>query len=67
MKKGKKIRVYQDPITKQHFEGWAQLVRPQNNTEGALEFWTVRFAGDFGRCVQRWVDPADIEPEAKAS
>lgn len=49
--KGTIVTVYQDPITEQHREGDARLIRPLEGVEdegelGRFQRWLVRFVGD---------------------
>ncbi len=59
--KGTRVKVYQDPITKQRLEGVARLTVPARQHQDYLEWWTVNFDGDsISELFQRLVDPADI-------
>jgi hypothetical protein len=40
------VRVYQDPITCQDFEGHAELIEPIGPDRDGLQKWTVRFTSD---------------------
>ena len=46
MKKGEKVKVYQDPITCKDFEGYAKLIEPmprKRDIKGLTETWLVKF------------------------
>jgi len=56
MKKGDRVKIYQDPLTKKKFEGDAVLVKRFGNSKDAgpnykgcgLEYWEVKFSdGDI--------------------
>jgi len=68
MKKGDRVRVYQDPLTERTEEGVAVLLRRlqtsiQAGLPGGRERWRVRFDGDAGEPeVDRVVNPTNIMP-----
>lgn len=62
LKRGAKVRVYEDPVTKQRLEGIATLsIKPDSAPVDGLEYWHVKFDGDQGGYFGRWVSVEDIE------
>ena len=63
------INVYQDPNTKLHLEGAADLRQCEYPTADGLERWRVHFVSDHpSETYSRLVDPADvIKSEAPAA
>ena len=55
--KGKTVKIYQDPFTKEKLEGEAVLVRPIH-IDPEFEEWEVRFVGDSSN-VDRTILPND--------
>ena len=63
MKPGDVVDIYQDPITKNDYEGSAKLTKLAIPGDGSpsLSLWSVQFIdGDDSDCTfQRWIlDPA---------
>jgi len=55
------INVYQDPITKLHLEGAADLRQFEDPATNGLERWRVHFVTDHpSETHSRLVDPADV-------
>jgi hypothetical protein len=52
LKRGDKVTVYEDPITRVKPEGEVELITIQDESDG-MEFWEVRFK-DGMRCG-RWI------------
>lgn len=46
LKPGTQVRVYEDPITCQKYEGLARLVMPGNGETAGCESWLVHFPAD---------------------
>ena len=50
MKKKQIVKVYQDPITCQNFEGKAKLISKHKTESWKQEYWRVRFLSDGFTC-----------------
>ena len=46
-KKGQCVNIYSDPISSNNYEGSAELIEYHYSTPDGLEFWTVRFEGEY--------------------
>ena len=56
LKKGDRVAVYQDPVTRKDPEGAATLLkRGEAFPDGDLERWWVEFDGERGAKYERWV------------
>lgn len=55
LRKGREVRVFEDPVSCQKFEGSAVLVDSLDEALGATEYWTVRFLSDGAVC-DRWIN-----------
>jgi len=65
LKKGMRIKVYSDPITKREPEGEAILdLKEQVADNENLQYWSVKFKGEDGYFL-RWIDPIDAIAQAE--
>jgi hypothetical protein len=60
LKKGAIVKVYEDPLTRKKFEGYAKLLGHWNTLDrDGLEYWECVFEGDYEPEVGRLVHPED--------
>ena len=56
MRKGDIVNIYEDPITKKHFQGKAKLVSRDIKAVGdGLEYWSVQFLENYEDITQRFI------------
>ena len=56
---GNRFKIYQDPITKNDFEGNATVILEEDREEGSRVFCLVIFDEDDDGEYYRWVDKHD--------
>jgi hypothetical protein len=50
LKQGHIVKIYQDPITEEDFEGWAKLIKPVPDIDDpGVVYWEVTFTDLLGR------------------
>ena len=60
MRLGNKVRVYQDPITRQEFEGVATIKSFRSQHKEGQSYCNVEFDEEPGQTFQRWVNESDV-------